>query len=246
MEATTVDGTGTAAAMSDGRPIIGKTGTTNSALSAFFIGAIPQYALAVGIFTESQAPTTTETLNGLGGNVGGGFGGYWPARIWNTFAQNVFLKLPAEPFQSPVFTGAKWNQVGNLPKKKPPKKKPHNQNCTQGHFIFNCPTQPPGHGHGHGPTQSPTPTATQTFPTGPPTPTQTQTPPATSTATSTATPSNSATATQTPPPGFGGAATVGGAQAGLALGGILSVLPGSLLWARVSRRRKRRRPGSPG
>jgi membrane peptidoglycan carboxypeptidase len=243
MEATTVDGTGTAAAMSDGRQIIGKTGTTDDAHSAFFIGAIPQYALAVGIFTASQSNTTTETLNGLGGNVGGGFGGYWPARIWNSVAEDVFLKLPAQQFQTPVFTGAKWNQVGNIAKKKPAKKKQPTQKCQQGRFVFNCPTQPPGHGHGHGPSQSPSPTVTQTFPTGPPTQTPTQTP--TSTATSTATPSNSATATQTPP-GQGGAATVGGAQAGIALGGILSVLPGSLIWARVSRRRKRRRPGSPG
>jgi membrane peptidoglycan carboxypeptidase len=241
MEATTVDGTGTAAAMSDGREIIGKTGTTDDAHSAFFIGAIPQYALAVGIFTASQSTTTTETLNGLGGNVGGGFGGYWPARIWNSVAENVFLKLPAENFQTPVFTGAKWNQVGNIAKKKPPKKKP-TQRCPQGRFVFNCPTPPPGHGHG-GPTQSPAPTVTQTFPTGPPT--QSLTPTPTSPVTTTATPSNSATATQTPPPGLAGPATTGGAQAGVALGGILSVLPGSLLWARVSRRRKRRRPGSP-
>ena len=82
MSFDTINGTGTAAAMSDGRPIIAKTGTTDSAQSAFFIGAIPQYALTVGIFTENQGNHTTETLNGLGGNVGGGFGGYWPARIW--------------------------------------------------------------------------------------------------------------------------------------------------------------------
>ena len=90
MSFDTINGTGTAAAMSDGRPIIAKTGTTDDAQSAFFIGAIPQYALTVGIFTDSQSDNSTETLNNLGGNVGGGFGGYWPARIWNTFAENEF------------------------------------------------------------------------------------------------------------------------------------------------------------
>ena len=75
MSFDTINGTGTAAAMSDGRPIIAKTGTTDDAQSAFFIGAIPQYALTVGIFTDSQSDKSPETLNNLGGNVGGGFGG---------------------------------------------------------------------------------------------------------------------------------------------------------------------------
>ena len=112
MSFDTINGTGTAAAMSDGRPIIAKTGTTDSAQSAFFIGAIPQYALTVGIFTENQGNHTTETLNGLGGNVGGGFGGYWPARIWRTFAEDQFAPLPIQQFPSPQFTGQTWNMFG--------------------------------------------------------------------------------------------------------------------------------------
>ena len=112
MSFDTVDGTGTAAAMSDGRPIIAKTGTTDNAQSAFFIGAIPQYALTVGIFTENQSDKTKESLNNLGGNVGGGFGGYWPARIWNTFAENEWASTPVQQFQTPVFTGQTWNMFG--------------------------------------------------------------------------------------------------------------------------------------
>ncbi len=112
MSFDTINGTGTAGAMSDGRPIIAKTGTTDSAQSAFFIGAIPQYALTVGIFTENQGNHTTQTLNGLGGNVGGGFGGYWPARIWRTFAEDQFAPLPIQQFPSPQFTGQTWNMFG--------------------------------------------------------------------------------------------------------------------------------------
>ena len=67
------------ATMADGRPVIGKTGTTNTAQSAFFIGSIPQYTLAVGIFTQNQSDRTAQTLNGLGGLSQGGFGGTWPA-----------------------------------------------------------------------------------------------------------------------------------------------------------------------
>jgi len=113
MSFDTIDGTGTAAAMSDGRPIIAKTGTTDDAQSAFFIGAIPQYALTVGIFTGSQSPKSAETLNNLGGSVGGGFGGYWPARIWNTFAENEFAPLPIQDFPAPQFSGSTWNMFGS-------------------------------------------------------------------------------------------------------------------------------------
>jgi membrane peptidoglycan carboxypeptidase len=112
MSYDTINGTGTAAAMNDGRPIIAKTGTTDTAQSAFFIGAIPQYALTVGIFTENQGNHTSETLNALGGNVGGGFGGYWPARIWHTFAEDQFAQLPIQQFPTPVFTGGTWNMFG--------------------------------------------------------------------------------------------------------------------------------------
>jgi membrane peptidoglycan carboxypeptidase len=108
-------GTAPSAAMSDGRPIIGKTGTTNDAQSAFFIGAIPQYALAVGIFSNEQNGKNQETLNDLGGTSQGGYGGWWPAKIWNTFAEAVFAALPIEQFPAPVFTGAAWNMLGPGP-----------------------------------------------------------------------------------------------------------------------------------
>jgi membrane peptidoglycan carboxypeptidase len=114
---TTVDGTGTSAAYGLGnRQIIAKTGTTTNSHAGFFIGAIPQYSLVVGMFTKSQDPNSPESLVPL---TGGGFGGYWPAKIWNTFALAEFANLPSESFQNPVFTGAAWNQVGKLPKPKP-------------------------------------------------------------------------------------------------------------------------------
>jgi membrane peptidoglycan carboxypeptidase len=111
MSFDTINGTGTAAQMADGRPIIAKTGTTDNSHSAFFIGAIPQYALTVGIFTAKQSDQN-QTLDGLGGNVGGGFGGYWPARIWHTFAEDEFASLPIKQFPAPQFTGAAWNMLG--------------------------------------------------------------------------------------------------------------------------------------
>jgi len=218
MSQTTINGTGTAAAMADGRPIIGKTGTTTSSKAAFFIGAIPQYSLAVGIFTQSQNSGSSQSLTTLGG---GGFGGTWPAAIWHTFAQAKFAKLPQEQFLSPVFTGAKWDQVGKLaPPKKPRAKKPP---CL---FGFGCPTGTPTRGKKPRPSGPPTVVMSPSLPG----PSVTATATATSTATATATPTL-------------GGTPAGAAQAGLALGGVLTVLPGSLLWTRMSRRRRKRRTG---
>jgi membrane peptidoglycan carboxypeptidase len=223
MSQTTVNGTGTAAAMGDGRPIIGKTGTTTNSKAAFFIGAIPQYSLAVGIFTQSQKSDSPQSLTTLGG---GGFGGTWPAAIWHTFAEAVFAKLPQQQFLSPVFTGAKWDQVGKLPpKKKPRAKKPP---CP---FPFGCPSATPTRG------RKPRPSGPPTVVTSPSLPGQT------STASPTPTVPPTGTATTTPP---GGGTPVGATQAGLALGGALTVLPGSLLWTRMSRRRRKRRPSRAG
>ena len=69
-----------------GQEMIAKTGTTNNAQSAFFIGAIPSQSLAVALFSDSQDAKSSETLNGLGGVQEGGYGGTWPAAIWHTYA----------------------------------------------------------------------------------------------------------------------------------------------------------------
>ncbi len=161
----TIYGTATNAAMADGRPIIGKTGTTNNAQSAFFIGAIPQYSLAVGIFTNKQ----TETLNGLGGQSQGGYGGTWPALIWHTFAEKEFAKLPIKQLPVPPFEGTKWVQAPPPPVQHHHKPVPNptptpnptpsptpSPSCSQ---VFGqpCPSPTPTPG---GPGPGPTPTCT--------------------------------------------------------------------------------------
>jgi membrane peptidoglycan carboxypeptidase len=120
-------GTAPGVAMSNGQEIIAKTGTTDSAQSAFFIGAIPSQTLAVAMFTNEQGSKMGEakqTLDLLGGLSQGGMGGTWPASIWHTYAENMFVPLGVEPFPTPVFTGQTWNQVppnlrnvGKKPKK---------------------------------------------------------------------------------------------------------------------------------
>ena len=62
------------------------------------------------MFTANPA-NSSESLEAL---TGGGFGGYWPAKIWNTFALAEFANLPQQTFQNAVFSGTNWNQVGKL------------------------------------------------------------------------------------------------------------------------------------
>jgi len=119
-EDTASYGTAPSAALSNGQVIIAKTGTTTNFQSAFFIGAIPQQALAVGLFTDRS----NEFLPGdLGGSSQGGYGGTWPASIWHTYAENKFVSMGLEQWPTPAFTGAKWNEVPPNLRVAPKKKK---------------------------------------------------------------------------------------------------------------------------
>jgi membrane peptidoglycan carboxypeptidase len=145
MDETTTVGTAVGSVTLD-RPLISKTGTTSDSHSGFFIGAIPQYAMVVGMFTSSQDSNSSDNLAELGG---GGFGGYWPAKIWNTFATAEFNNLPVQNLPTAQFSGSTWNLLGPLPAKKP------SVTCTVNGKrkkinAKTCPT----------PTPAPTPTAT--------------------------------------------------------------------------------------
>ena len=222
-------GTGTAAEMDPARPIISKTGTTNTAQSAFFIGAIPQEALAVAIFTNEQG-TGAQTLNGLG-NISQGDGGTWPAMIWHTYAQQMFAPLPVQQFLTPQFSGQAWILApSSMLKSKAKAKKKHNPNPG----VSAPPTGSPG---------------------AYPTPTQTC-PPGVSNvdcvAPVSSAPANGPDETPTPTTssigigGLGGVATPDArgsdeAPAGAAVAGSAVALPLALFWVRKRGRRGRRR-----
>jgi len=252
---STVVTKGTAAGMINmTRPIIAKTGTTTSNRSAYFVGAIPQYALTIAIFTKDQAACldkvqpklgepclkkNPETLDKLGGTSKGGFGGYWPAKIWNTYAQSQFVNLPVQQFLQPVFTGSKWIQLVVPPTPNPSATPSATPTCQKNIPFCN--------GKG-GRTKGPGfPTLPATSPTATPTCVGffcTTNPSATPTATS---PTGLPTGVV---PTAGTAATTAATraspavtQSGFAVGGLLSVVPGSLLWVRVSRRKRRRTRG---
>jgi len=138
------------------RPTIGKTGTTDDEQSAFFLGAIPQYSFAVGMFTNEQNGQPGGQSLGILPSVNAqpaGNGGNWPATIWQTYMQNEFANLPIDPLPTPDYTGfSMWDQVPPQPKPKP---KPNP--CVPGHRHFGlCP-----------PTGLPTPNPNPTIPTPP-------------------------------------------------------------------------------
>jgi membrane peptidoglycan carboxypeptidase len=216
MSETTNFGTATIAAMSNGQEIIAKTGTTNTAQSAFFIGAIPQQALAVALFTNEQGKGK-QSLNGLGGASQGGFGGTWPAAIWHTFAENVFVPMGVEQFNPVVFTGTPVNLVPpNLRHTGKPKKK-------KGNPTGNPTAQP---------TTSPNPYPYPTYSCDP------------KVVTCRPDPAPSATATATVP-GIPGQGTqdVNGTAVGAAVGGGFTALPATCLWVRRRTRKRGRRRG---
>ena len=259
MEKTTIDGTA-AATVTFGQQnlgtVIGKTGTTTDSKSGFFIGATTQYSLVVGMFTKD--PHAPQNLEALGG---GGFGGYWPAKIWNTFATAEFSSSPQTFPTTPSGQGTAWNMLGKVPKPKPvctrqvhghkvqiggkgcPNPAPQ-QTCQQNRFRNqNC----------SGPNPTPTSTCDPNIDpncSGPnPTPTSTCDPNIDPNCSGPdPTPTNTC---QKPNNCFGGGTglsvnasitpTADTAEAGVAVGSGLMILPASLVWTTVSQRRRRKK-----
>jgi membrane peptidoglycan carboxypeptidase len=214
MSEDTTIGTAPTAAMSNGQEIIAKTGTTNTAQSAFFIGAIPRQTLAVALFTSKQNGQCTrkscQTLNNLGDVSEGGYGGTWPAAIWHTFAENVFVPMGVEQFNPVVFTGTQWNLVPpNL--RHPAKPKNNKKKGSQGGNPTGQPSAPPN----PYPTYSCDPTFGACQPNPNPTP------------------------TFSVPPGPGQNAAASAA----AVGGVFTALPVTCLWVRRRTRKRGRGRG---
>jgi membrane peptidoglycan carboxypeptidase len=78
-------GTGTRARLPDGRPAAGKTGTTQAARDAWFIGFTADYVVGVWMGYDDNTPLTGVTGGGL------------PAEIWRETMVRVEQGLPARP-----------------------------------------------------------------------------------------------------------------------------------------------------
>jgi membrane peptidoglycan carboxypeptidase len=93
-------GTGRRAQLSDGRPVAGKTGTTENYGDAWFVGYTPQLAVAVWVgYPDRLRPMLDEYQ---GGPVAGGT---FPALIFKAFMEKALPHIGAEPeaFPSPSY-----------------------------------------------------------------------------------------------------------------------------------------------
>jgi penicillin-binding protein 1A len=94
------EGTGVRAQLADGRPVAGKTGTTENYGDAWFVGYTPQLAAAIWVgYPNKLKPMTTEF------NGGPVAGGTFPALIFKTFMQDALAYQTDEPksFPTPEF-----------------------------------------------------------------------------------------------------------------------------------------------
>jgi penicillin-binding protein 1A len=94
LEANVQSGTGTAAALS-GRPVAGKTGTTDSFADAWFAGWVPQLMTVTWV----GYPTAERPMQGVHG-IAGVTGGTLPAEIWHTYMTEALQGQPVEQFAS--------------------------------------------------------------------------------------------------------------------------------------------------
>ena len=94
------DGTG-ARAQAVGRPVAGKTGTTDNNLSAWFTGYTPQMSTAVVLFRVGPDGRSRQSLFGVGGG-GRVNGASYPAAIWTAYTGAALKGKPVVAFPVPV------------------------------------------------------------------------------------------------------------------------------------------------
>jgi membrane peptidoglycan carboxypeptidase len=97
LEKTVQVGTGKAA-KALGRPVAGKTGTTNDNKSALFAGYTPELATAV-MFVKDGPDGQPMSLSGTGG-MSSVTGGSFPARIFTAYMKGALKDLPVQRFPS--------------------------------------------------------------------------------------------------------------------------------------------------
>src|ERR1044072_291021 len=89
-------GTGKRAQLSDGRPVAGKTGTTENYGDAWVVGYTPQLVAAVWVgYPTTLKPMLTEY------NGDAVAGGTFPALIWKTFMERTLRYLHEPPQDFP-------------------------------------------------------------------------------------------------------------------------------------------------
>jgi membrane peptidoglycan carboxypeptidase len=179
MQAVVKYGTGTRARLLDGRPVAGKTGTTNQNKAAWFVGYTPQVSTAVAMWRQKDTKKGPKfySLRGIGG-YSQIYGGQLPADIWRDYMTVAMNGKQVEQFPPPANIGEVHKYATPKPTIKTPKPKPKRDCDRFGFFRPHCQNQPPnpnpscqqngGFNNGQPcPTPTPTPNQCDRFPTLP-------------------------------------------------------------------------------
>ena len=84
-----------------GRPVAGKTGTSNSNRSMWFVGYTPQLSTAV-VMAREDAEGNPIPLDGIAGGAPAWGGGSYPVAIFTAFMSAALAELPPEGFIAPA------------------------------------------------------------------------------------------------------------------------------------------------
>ncbi|MDA8371943.1 MAG: transglycosylase domain-containing protein [Nocardiopsaceae bacterium] len=101
-------GTGSTAALPDGRPVAGKTGTTDSSVATWFVGYTPQLSTAVGVYNGNNQPFSVPGWGSLSG-------GTLSATIWRNFMAQAMEGKEHEQFPGRTYGGNVQNWAPEPP-----------------------------------------------------------------------------------------------------------------------------------
>ncbi|WP_051830708.1 MULTISPECIES: transglycosylase domain-containing protein [Streptomyces] len=155
-----------------GRPVAGKTGTTDDQKSVWFVGYTPELVTSVALFGQDPGTGAQVSLSGVGG-IDGAAGGQFPAQIWTAYMKAALKGQPTTDFPTPA-DGGDYSGATDLPTApSTPSGTPSTGAATGGPSSG---ATAPGDGSGSGTPSGGTGGGPTTAPTAPPT-TQPTTPP---------------------------------------------------------------------
>ena len=114
------NGGGSSAALPDGRPVAGKTGTSSDAVSAWFVGYTPQLSTAVSLSRFSGEPLQFD------GSVAEEiFGGTTSANVWREFMATAMEGQDHQQFPPPQWVGEEESHLpSSSPSEEPEEEEP--------------------------------------------------------------------------------------------------------------------------
>jgi membrane peptidoglycan carboxypeptidase len=136
MQAVVKYGTGTRARLPDGRPIAGKTGTTNENKAAWFVGYTPQISTSVAMWRQVSTKHGPKflSLRGIGG-YSQIYGGQLPADIWRDYMTVAMNGKPVEQFPPQANVGETHKYATPTPTVSSPSPDPR-RNCDRFNGFF--------------------------------------------------------------------------------------------------------------